>query len=105
MELASDMTQIILRITLVGGLAGLVGGLVGSMRASLFGSFLMGAMGGVAVASIVNISGLDPFSPNPLMDAGGGFSYAWAAIGGVFLGYVVTKSSGTRSVRASRRKR
>lgn len=105
MELGSDMTQIILRITLVGGLAGLVGGLVGSMRASLFGSFLMGAMGGVAVASIVNISGLDPFSPNPLLDAGEGFSYAWAAIGGVLLGYVVTKSSGTSSVRASRRNR
>jgi hypothetical protein len=105
MDFGSDMTQIILRITLVGGLAGLAGGLVGSMRASLFGSFLMGAMGGVAVSSIVNIAGMDPFTPNPLMDAGGGFSYAWAAIGGVFLGYVVTKSSGTPSVRASRRGR
>ncbi len=105
MELGSDMAQIILRITLVGGLAGLAGGLVGSMRASLFGSFLMGAMGGVAVSAIINIAGLDPFAPNPMMNAGGGFSYVWAAIGGVFMGYVVTKSSGTSSVRSGRRGR
>jgi hypothetical protein len=102
MQLGSEMTMTILRIALVGGVAGLVGGLVGSMRASLSGSFLMGAMGGVSAASIVNVAGLDPFAANPVLRAGGGFSYAWAAIGGVLLGYVVTKSSGTNSVRSRR---
>jgi hypothetical protein len=94
MELGSELTQVILEITLVGGVAGLFGGLIGSMRASLFGSFLMGAMGGLSASAIVNATGMDPLRGNPLFQAGSGFSYAWAAIGGVFLGYVVTKSSG-----------
>lgn len=99
------MTQAILMIAVVGGLAGVVGGLIGSMRASLLGSFLMGAMGGVSLASIVNVAGIDPPGPSPLFNAGAGFSFVWAAIGGVLLGYVVTKSSGISSTRGKRWKR
>jgi hypothetical protein len=53
----------------------------------------MGALGGLSLASNVNISNLDPFN-SLILDAGGGYSYAWGAFGGAFFGYVVTKSSG-----------
>lgn len=96
------MTEAILRIAIAGGIAGLVGGLIGSMRASLISSLLMGVLGGVSMASIVNVAGIDPWRNNLWIDAGGGFSYAWAAIGGVFLGYVVTRSTSGRSVRGSK---
>ena len=94
MNLPPDVLLAALRVAIAGGIAGLAGGLIGSRRAGLFSSFLMGALGGIALASIVNISGLDPFGSSFLLNAGEGFSYAWGTIGGAFLGYVVTKSSG-----------
>ncbi|MDH4116051.1 MAG: hypothetical protein OEX04_00935 [Acidimicrobiia bacterium] len=95
MDFPPDMVSAILKVAAIAGIAGIVGGLIGSLRASLFGSLLMGALGGLSLSAIVNIAGIDPFSDSVLMDAGAGFSYAWAAIGGAFLGYVVTKSSGS----------
>jgi hypothetical protein len=88
-----DLTEAIIKIAVVGALAGFLGGIVGSLRSSILGSLLMGAIGGVSLAAIIRISNLDPFTW-PLLDAGGGFSYAWSAIGGLLLGYVVTRSSG-----------
>ena len=93
MDLPPDILLAAVKIALAGGIAGVIGGLVARMRASLFGSFFMGALAGISIASVVNISGLDPFDAL-ILDAGAGFSYAWAAFGGVFLGYVVTKSAG-----------
>ena len=93
MNLPSEILLAALKVAIAGGVAGIVGGLIGSMRASLLGSLLMGALGGLSLSAIVNITGLDPFD-SILLDAGEGFSYAWAAIGGAFFGYVVTKSSG-----------
>lgn len=93
MELPPDILLAAIKVALVGGVGGVVGGLFASMRASLFGSFFMGTLSGLSMASVINIAGLDPFDYF-LLDAGGGFSYAWAAIGGLFMGYVVTKSSG-----------
>jgi hypothetical protein len=94
MDLPPDIMLAVVKVAIAGGIAGVVGGLIASMRASLFGSFFMGALAGLSMASIVNISGLDPFNDSLILDAGAGFSYAWAALGGVFMGYVVTKSSG-----------
>lgn len=94
MDLPADVVLAAIKVAVVGGIAGVAGGLIASMRASIFGSFFMGALAGLSVSSVVNVSGLDPFHYF-LLDAGGGFSYAWSAIGGVFLGYVVTKSSGS----------
>jgi hypothetical protein len=88
-----ELTQAILRIIVAGAVAGLFGGLVGNVRASVLGSVLMGAIGGVSLAVIVRIANLDPFGAR-ILDAGQGFSYAWAGIGGLILGYVTTKSSG-----------
>jgi hypothetical protein len=89
-----ELTQAVLRVAIAGGIAGLIGGLIGRVRASIVGSILMGAIGGVSLSAIVRIAGLDPWKQSLTLNAGGGFSYAWAAIGGAFLGYVVTKSSG-----------
>lgn len=94
MNLPPEILLAAVKVAIAGGIAGVIGGLIASMRASLFGSFFMGALAGLSIASVVNISGLDPFD-SFLLDAGEGFSYAWAVIGGVFLGYVVTKSAGS----------
>lgn len=102
MELGSELGMAVVKVAIAGGIAGVVGAFIGSRRASLFGSFLMGALGGLATSAIVNVAGFDLLSGNPLFEAGAGFSYAWAAIGGVFLGYVVTKSSSPSSVRGSK---
>lgn len=102
MNFGSDLTEAVLRIAVAGGIAGIVGGLIGSMRASILSSLLMGVLGGVSVASIINVAGIDPWRNNLWIDAGAGFSYAWAAIGGVFLGYVVTRSTSGRSIRGAK---
>jgi len=92
-SLTPEITRAIIRIILAGTAAGLLGGLVGSIRSSILGSVLMGAIGGVSLAVIIRIANLDPFDA-AFLDAGQGFSYAWAAIGGILMGYVTTRSSG-----------
>lgn len=71
----------------VGGLFGLIGGFVASAD-SLFGTFLMGIIGGIAGATIMRIAG----APG-VYTVGDGFSVVWAGVYGLVLGYVVGRSS------------
>ena len=48
----------------------------------------MGAIGGITFATIFQILGVDP-----IVDAGVGFSYLYAAGGGLLLSLVVTASN------------
>jgi ammonia channel protein AmtB len=81
-------TNAILLVAVAGAVAGLVGGLLASSRASITGSILMGAIGGITFATIFKILDIDP-----IVSAGAGFSYLYAAGGGLLLGLVVTASN------------
>jgi hypothetical protein len=52
------------------------------------GSILLGAIGGITFATIPALLSIDP-----IVDAGQGFSYIYAAIGGVLLSLAVTASN------------
>ena len=73
-------------IALVGLGAGLFGGVAAGARGLIL-IMLMGAMGAVAAAAVARISGL-----TPVLDAGNGFSFAYGALGGLLLSYVVGRS-------------
>jgi hypothetical protein len=75
-------------IALVGGGAGLIGGLIGGAD-NLFGTVLMGAIGGIALSAIVRIAN------GPAIYAVGdqGFSLVWAAAGGFVLGLAISRSN------------
>ena len=81
-------TNAILLVAVAGAVAGLVGGLLASSRANLVGSILLGAIGGITFATIPALLSIDP-----IVDAGQGFSYVYAAIGGVLLSVAVTASN------------
>ncbi|HVR32411.1 MAG TPA: hypothetical protein VMS74_06845 [Acidimicrobiia bacterium] len=84
-----DVTnQAILLIALSGGIGGLLGGLFGSRRSNLFGAILVGAIGGISLGSILRIVNVDP-----IIDAGGGYSWLWSFIGGLILGLAVSASN------------
>ena len=81
-------TNAILLVAVVGAVAGMIGGVLGSSRAGIIGSALMGAIGGISFAAIFRITNV-----RPILDAGQGFSYLYAAAGGLLLGLVVAASS------------
>jgi hypothetical protein len=81
-------TNAILLVAVAGAVAGLAGGLLASSRASIVGSLLMGAIGGITFATIFQILGVDP-----IVNAGVGFSYLYAAGGGLLLSTVVAYSN------------
>ena len=81
-------TNAILLVAVAGAVAGLVGGLLATSRASIVGSMLMGAIGGITFATIFQILGIDP-----IVNAGVGFSYLYAAGGGLLLSLVVAASN------------
>ncbi len=72
----------------VGAIAGLVGGFIASAD-SLFGSLLVGIIGGVALSAIVAGAGAPPIYGVGEQD----FSLVWGAVGGLLLGYVVGRSN------------
>lgn len=72
----------------VGALAGLVGGFMASAD-NLFGTLLMGVIGGVALSAILRIAGAPPIYGVGAED----FSLVWAGLGGLILGYVVGRSN------------
>ncbi len=72
----------------VGGLAGLVAGFIASAD-NLFGTFLMGIIGGVALSAIFRIANI-PAIYGVGVD---NFSVVWAAVGGLILGFVVGRSN------------
>jgi hypothetical protein len=71
----------------VGGVAGLIGGLMASAD-NLFGTILMGIIGGIALSAIFRIGG----APS-IYAIGDDFSVVWAAVGGLVLGFVVGRSN------------
>lgn len=71
----------------VGGLAGLIGGLLGNAD-SLFGTLLMGAIGGIALAAIVRIA-----QGPSIYAVGDDFSLVWGVVGGFVLGLAVSRSN------------
>jgi hypothetical protein len=88
MNIEPEIVSAIVRVAIAGGIGGLLGGLFASSRSSLFGSALMGIIGGIALATILRIVSVDP-----LVDAGQGFSYVYGAVGGLVLGLVVSASN------------
>ncbi len=72
----------------VGAIAGLLGGFIASAD-SLFGSLLVGIIGGVALSAILAGVGVDPISSVGEQE----FSLVWGALGGLLLGYVVGRSN------------
>jgi uncharacterized membrane protein YeaQ/YmgE (transglycosylase-associated protein family) len=72
----------------VGALAGLIGGFMASAD-NLFGTLLMGIIGGVALSAIFRIANAPPIYAIGAED----FSLVWGAIGGAVLGYVVGRSN------------
>ena len=71
----------------VGALGGLLGGFLAGAN-NLFGTILMGVIGGIAAAAILRIAG----APS-IYSIGDDFSLVWAAAGGFLLGFVVGKSN------------
>lgn len=71
----------------VGAVAGLFGGFVASAD-SLFGTLLMGVIGGIALSAILRIAN----APS-IYAVGDDFSLVWGAVGGLILGYVVGRSN------------
>ncbi len=71
----------------VGGVAGLIGGFVASAD-NLFGTVLMGVIGGIALSAIFRIAG----APS-IYAIGDDFSVVWGAVGGLVLGFVVGRSN------------
>jgi hypothetical protein len=71
----------------IGGLGGLIGGFISSAD-SLFGTLLMGVIGGVAGATIMRIAG----APG-IYTVGDGFSLVWGGLFGLVLGFVVGKAN------------
>jgi uncharacterized membrane protein YeaQ/YmgE (transglycosylase-associated protein family) len=83
----SQLAEALAIIGVVGGVFGALGGFFGSRRGFL-GSILVGVIGGISAAAIARIAGVDPVMP-----VEGTFSLIWAAVGGLVLGFVVSKSS------------
>lgn len=71
----------------VGGVAGLIGGFLASAD-NLFGTLLMGVIGGIALSAIFRIAG----APS-IYAIGDDFSVVWGAVGGLVLGFVVGRSN------------
>lgn len=71
----------------IGGLAGLIGGFIGSAD-NLFGTILVGAIGGIALSAIVRIAHGPSF-----YSIGDDFSLVWGAVGGFVLGFAVSRSN------------
>lgn len=71
----------------VGAVAGLIGGFIASAD-SLFGTILMGVIGGIAGATIMRIANAPSIAA-----VGDDFSLVWGAAGGLILGYVVGRSN------------
>ena len=71
----------------VGGIAGLIGGFFAGAD-NLFGTILMGIIGGISAAAILRIAGAPP-----IYGVGDDFSVVWGAVGGLLLGFVVGRSN------------
>ncbi|MEE9178969.1 MAG: hypothetical protein V3U46_11130 [Acidimicrobiia bacterium] len=87
MFIDASTVEALLIIGGVGGVAGLIGGFLASAD-SLFGTILMGVIGGIALSAIFRIAG----APS-IYAIGDDFSVVWGAVGGLVLGFVVGRSN------------
>ncbi len=87
MFLEASTWQSLAIIGAVGGLAGLIGGLIASAD-NLFGTLLMGVIGGISLCTVMRMGGAPGF-----YTVGNDFSVIWGAVGGLILGYVVGRSN------------
>ncbi|MGH3650260.1 MAG: hypothetical protein ACRDU9_06070 [Acidimicrobiia bacterium] len=88
MFLEASMLEALAVVAGVGALAGLIGGFMASAD-NLFGTLLMGIIGGVALSAIIRIAGGPPIYAVGVED----FSLVWGAVGGAVLGFVVGRSN------------
>ena len=88
MNIGPELTGIVLTIGALGGVGGLIGGFFAGRRATATGSVLMGIIGGISVAAIARVVDLPPY-----IDAGAGYSLAYALAGGALLAFVVGASN------------
>lgn len=72
----------------VGAIAGLVGGFLASAD-NLFGTLLMGVIGGISLSAVMRFAG----APAIYGIGADDFSLVWAAVGGLILGFVVGRSN------------
>lgn len=82
-----EVIEALFIVAIIGGVFGAIGGFLGSKH-KLVGAILLGMIGGISLASIARIAGFSSFMP---VEAG--FSGLWAALGGLVLGYVVSRST------------
>lgn len=82
-----EFVEALFIVAIIGGIFGVIGGFFGSKR-RLIGSILLGMIGGIALSSIVRIAGYAPVIP-----VQEDFSALWAAVGGLVLGYSVSRST------------
>ncbi len=71
----------------VGAFTGLMAGFAAGAE-SLVGAFLMGVIGGIALATVFRLAGW-----SSIYAVGDDFSIVWAAVGGGVLGFVVGRSN------------
>jgi hypothetical protein len=87
MILDASTWQALAIVGAVGGVAGLIGGFLASAH-NLFGTVLMGIIGGIALATVMRLAG----APS-IYGVGDDFSLVWGALGGLILGFVVGRSN------------
>ncbi len=87
MLLDASTIQALLLIGGIGGIAGLIGGFLASAD-NLFGTILMGVIGGIVLSAILRIAN----APS-VYAIGDDFSVVWGAVGGFVLGFVVGRSN------------
>ena len=71
----------------VGAIAGLIGGFLASAD-NLLGTVLMGAIGGIVASAFLRIA-----NAPPILEIDDGWSWLWAAAGGLILGFVVGRAN------------
>ncbi len=75
-------------VGVVGAFAGFIGGFIAGAD-NLFGTLLMGIVGGIALSAIMLAAG----APSVYAVGAENFSVVWAAVGGLVLGFVVGRSN------------
>jgi len=87
MDLAAGAFNGIVGVALVGGLGGLFGGFASGRRANAIISLLLGALGGIAVATVAR-----SFTAPTLITLSD-FGLDWALGGGLLFAFVIGRSS------------
>lgn len=85
--ISQEVVEALLVVAIIGGIFGAIGGFLGSKH-KLIGAILLGMIGGISMSAIARIAGF-----SSVMPVAAGFSGMWAALGGLILGYSVSRST------------